>query len=140
MCIRDSSIPTALELSDSGLHDVQLLGGSVRPISQAVVGSTALRTLALLRADVAFVGTNALSIGHGLSTVDAKEAAVKAAMVTNARRVVVLCDSTKLGNDYVVSFAPLTDVDVVITDAEAPSAFVDELRSHGIEVVLAQPQ
>lgn len=135
-----NSIPTALELSDSGLPDVQLLGGSVRPISQAVVGSTALRTLALLRADVAFVGTNALSIGHGLSTPDAQEAAVKAAMVTNARKVVVLCDSTKLGNDYVVSFAPLTDIDVVVTDAEAPSAFVDELRSHGIEVVLAQTQ
>lgn len=132
-----NSIPTALELSSAGLHDVQLLGGTVRPISQAVVGSTALRTLALIQADVAFVGTNALSVDHGLSTADAQEAAVKAAMVTNARSVVVLCDSTKLGNDYVVSFAPLSEVDVVITDTDAPPAFVDELRAHGVEVVLA---
>ncbi|WJY97743.1 DeoR/GlpR family DNA-binding transcription regulator [Corynebacterium fournieri] len=135
-----NSIPTALDLSVSGLHDVQLLGGTVRPISQAVVGSTALRTLALLRADVAFVGTNALSIQHGLSTADAQEAAVKAAMVTNAHKVVVLCDSTKLGNDYVVSFAPLSEIDVVVTDSEAPPTFLDELRSHGIEVVLAGAQ
>lgn len=132
-----NSLPTALQLSEFGVHDVQLLGGTVRPISEAVVGSIALRTLALLRADVAFIGTNALSIEHGLSTADAQEGAVKAAMVTNARKVVVLCDSTKLGNDYVVSFAPLSDVDVVVTDDTAPAAFVDELRAHGVEVVLA---
>lgn len=132
-----NSIPTALELSGAGLREVQLLGGTVRPISQAVVGSTALRTLALIQADVAFVGTNALSVEHGLSTADAQEAAVKAAMVTNAQRVVVLCDSTKLGNDYVVSFAPLSEIDVVVTDAGAPPAFVEELRSHGVEVILA---
>lgn len=132
-----NSIPTALELSSAGEHDVQLLGGTVRPISQAVVGSTALRSLALMQADIAFIGTNALSIQHGLSTADAQEAAVKAAMVTNARRVVVLCDSTKLANDYVVSFAPLGDIDVVVTDSFAPPAFVEELQSHGVDVVLA---
>lgn len=135
-----NSLPTALQLSEFGVHSVQLLGGTVRPISEAVVGSTALRTLALLRADVAFIGTNALSVEHGLSTADAQEGAVKAAMVTNARRVVVLCDSTKLGNDYVVSFAPLGDVDVVVTDDAAPPAFVDELRAHGVDVVLAAEQ
>lgn len=132
-----NSLPTALELSTAGLNGVQLLGGTVRPVTQAVVGSTALRTLALLRADVAFIGTNALTIDHGLSTADAQEAAVKSAMVTNARTVVVLCDSTKIGNDYLVSFASLSDVDVVVTDADAPPAFVEELREHGVEVVLA---
>lgn len=134
-----NSLPIALDLSAAGLPDVQLLGGSVRAISQAVVGTTALRTLALIRAEVAFIGTNALSVEHGLSTADAQEAAVKSAMVTNARKVVVLCDSTKLGNDYLVSFAPLGTVDVLVTDADAPKAFVHELEQQGVEVVLATP-
>lgn len=134
-----NSLPIALDLSAAGLPDVQLLGGNVRAISQAVVGTTALRTLALLQAEVAFIGTNAVSVQHGLSTADAQEAAVKSAMVTNARKVVVLCDSTKLGNDYMVSFAPLGTVDVLITDADAPRAFVDELEQQGVEVVLATP-
>ncbi|QPK82509.1 DeoR/GlpR transcriptional regulator [Corynebacterium qintianiae] len=134
-----NSLPIALELSTSGLPHVQLLGGSVRAITQAVVGATALRSLALMRADVAFIGTNALSVDHGLSTADAQEAAIKSAMVTNARTVVVLCDSTKLGNDYLVSFASLDEVDVVITDSAAPSSFVTELTELGIEVVTAEP-
>ena len=91
-----------------------------------------------MRADVAFIGTNALTIDHGLSTADAQEAAVKSSMVTNARKVVVLCDSTKLGNDYLVSFAPLDAIDIVVTDTDAPESFVSELRERGIKVVLAE--
>lgn len=132
-----NSLPTALDLSNAGLSHVQLLGGTVRAITQAVVGDTALRTLALMRADVAFIGTNALTVDHGLSTADAQEAAVKSSMVTNARKVVVLCDSTKLGNDYLVSFAPLDAVDAVVTDLAAPQSLVAALNESGIEVVLA---
>ena len=93
--------------------------------------------MALMRADVAFIGTNALTIDHGLSTADSQEAAIKAAFVTNAHKVVVLCDSSKLGNDYLVSFASLADIDVVITDAAAPTSFLDALRANDVEVVLA---
>lgn len=132
-----NSLPNALELASAGVSQVQLLGGNVRAITQAVVGAMALRSLALMRADVAFIGTNALSLDHGLSTADPQEAAVKTSMVTNARTVVVLCDSSKLGNDYLVSFASLDDVDVVITDADAPQAFIRDLKLRGVDVVVA---
>lgn len=130
-------LPTSLNLASAGLEEVQLLGGSVRSITQAVVGDTALRTLALMRADVAFIGTNALTLDHGLSTADSQEAAVKRAMIINARKVVVLCDASKMGCDYLVSFASVDDIDVVITDAAAPPAFVEALREREVEVVLA---
>lgn len=132
-----NSLPIALSLSSKGLPGLQLLGGSVRAITQAVVGDTALRTLALMRADVAFIGTNALTIENGLSTADSQEASVKSALVTNAHTVVVLCDSSKLGNDYLVSFASIADLDVVITDPGAPESFVAMLEEQEIEVVIA---
>ena len=135
--IVSNSLPIALSLASNGVSEVQLLGGTVRAITQAVVGDTALRTMALMRADVAFVGTNALTIDHGLSTADSQEAAIKSAFVTNAHRVVVLCDSSKLGNDYLVSFASLDEIDVVITDAGAPASYIAALREHGIEVIIA---
>lgn len=131
-----NSLPIALTMASKGLPEIQLLGGSVRAITQAVVGDLALRTLALMRADVAFIGTNALTLDHGLSTADAQEAAMKSAMVTNANKVVVLCDSTKIGNDYLVSFASISDIDVVITDSNAPASFVHSLRERGLEVIL----
>lgn len=131
-------LPIALNLANAGLDDVQLLGGSVRAITQAVVGDIALRTLALMRADVVFIGTNALTLDHGLSTADSQEAAMKSAMITNAHKVVVLCDSTKMGTDYLVSFGAIDDIDVIVTDSGAPASFVEQLRERGIEVVIAK--
>lgn len=132
-----NSLPVALDLSAAGFPDVQLLGGTVRASTKAVVGGTALRTLALLQADVAFIGTSALTIEHGLSTSDRAEAAIKTAMSTSARKVVAVCDSTKIGREYHVSFAPVTSIDVLVTDSGAPAQFVEELREHGVEVVVA---
>lgn len=131
-------LPIALSLANTGLDDVQLLGGSVRAITQAVVGDTALRTLALMRADVVFIGTNALTLDHGLSTADSQEAAMKSAMITNAHKVVVLCDSTKMGTDYLVSFGSIDDIDVVVTDSGAPESFIQQLKEHDVEVVIAE--
>lgn len=136
--IVSNSLPIALSLASNGLSEVQLLGGTVRAITQAVVGDTALRTMALMRADVAFIGTNALTLDHGLSTADSQEAAMKSAFVTHAHKVVVLCDSTKLGNDYLVSFASIAELDVVITDSGAPQSFIDQLRDRDIEVVVVE--
>ena len=136
LSIVSNSLPIALSLASNGVPDVQLLGGTVRAITQAVVGDTALRTMALMRADVAFIGTNALTLDHGLSTADSQEAAIKSAFVTHAHKVVVLCDSTKMGNDYLVSFASIEDIDVVVTDAGAPQSFVEQLRDRDIEVVV----
>lgn len=136
LSIVSNSLPIALSLANNGVQYVQLLGGTVRAITQAVVGDTALRTMALLRADVAFIGTNALTLDHGLSTADAQEAAIKSAFVTNAHKVVVLCDSSKLGTDYLVSFAPISEVDVVITDSGASEVFLNSLRDREIEVIV----
>ena len=51
--------------------------------------------------------------------------------------MVVLCDSTKLGNDFLVSFAGIDDIDVVITDSSAPESFVTALREREVDVIVA---
>ena len=134
-----NSLTIATTLADSPRCEVQLIGGHVRPLSQAIVGDIATRYLGVLHADVAFVGTNALTMDHGLSTPDAQEGAIKRAMVTNADHVVALCDSTKFGLDYLVSFATLDDLSHVVTDQAAPEGYVHALEDQGIQVVFADP-
>ena len=110
---------------------LQLLGGRVRGVTQAAVGEQALRVLDTLRVDIAFIGTNAISVRHGLSTPDSEEAAVKRAMVARANYVVVAADSSKVGREDFVSFAPITSVDTLITDAEISAADRAELTDQG---------
>ncbi len=133
-----NSVPVAAQLSGAGGDtQVHLLGGRVRGITLATVGGDTVAALGRLRCDVAFIGTNGVSAGHGFSTPDPDEAAVKEAMVASARRVIVLADSSKIGVELLVTFAPLAAADVLITDDGISPHDRAELSGAGIEVVVA---
>lgn len=132
-----NSLPIASRLAAMPTVTLQLLGGRVRGLTQAAVGEQALRVLDTLRVDIAFIGTNAISVRHGLSTPDTDEAAVKRAMVRSANYVVVVADSTKVGREDFVSFAPIDSVDTLITDDEIDPAERALLLERGVEVVIA---
>jgi DeoR family fructose operon transcriptional repressor len=132
-----NSVPIAARLAAVPSVTLQLLGGRVRGLTQAAVGEQTLRVLDTLRVDIAFIGTNALSVRHGLSTPDSDEAAVKRAMVECANFVVVAADSSKIGREDFVSFAPISSVDTLVTDSEITAADRRQLTDSGIEVVVA---
>ncbi|MEE4022843.1 DeoR/GlpR family DNA-binding transcription regulator [Gordonia sp. PKS22-38] len=131
------SIPIAASLAGLMGDNLHILGGRVRGLTQAMVGAATVEALARLRVSTAFVGTNGISTAHGLSTPDPDEAAVKAAICRSADRVVVLADSSKFGHEDLMSFADLTDIDVLITDRGIDSATTAELTDKGIETVIA---
>jgi DeoR family transcriptional regulator, fructose operon transcriptional repressor len=132
-----NSVPIAARLASMPSVTLQLLGGRVRGLTQAAVGEQALRILDSLRVDIAFIGTNAISVRHGLSTPDSEEAAVKRAMVRAANYVVVAADSSKVGREDFVSFAPISSVDTLITDSEISYADRERFTEQGVEVVVA---
>ncbi|MCV7194417.1 DeoR/GlpR family DNA-binding transcription regulator [Mycolicibacterium brumae] len=132
-----NSIPIAARLNGSPELTVHLLGGRVRALTQAAVGDAALRMLDNLRVDVAFMGANGITLDHGLSTPDADEAAVKRAMVHAANYVVAVADSSKLGQESFVGFAPVAEIDTLITDPGISDAQTRALTAAGVEVVLA---
>lgn len=135
-----NSVPIAARLATLPSVSLQLLGGRVGGVSQAAVGDQPLRVLDTLRVDIAFIGASALSVRHGLSTSDSDEAAVKRAMVRAADHVVVAADSSKVGREAFVSFAPISSVDTLITDAEISAADSADLTEQGIEVICAGGQ
>ena len=133
-----NSVPIAARLAAMPSINLQMLGGRVRGLTQAAVGEPVLRALDTMRVDIAFIGTNGITMRHGLSTPDSDEAAVKRAMVRCANYVVVLADSSKVGREEFVSFAPIDSVDALITDREISAADRAELTAQGIEVVVAE--
>lgn len=130
-------VPIAARLALMPQVDLHLLPGRVRSRTQAAVGSATTEAIERLRVDVAFLGTNGMSLEHGFSTPDPAEAAVKRALVRAARCVVVLADSSKFARDTTVRFATLREVDVLVTDAETASVPLAEFTKHGIEVIVA---
>ncbi len=130
-----NALPIALALMAHPQLTVHTLGGRVRATTLAEVDHWALRTLAEVRVDVAFLGTNALSVEHGLSTPDASEAAVKAAMLRTAARTVLLADHTRLGRVSVFTYAEVGAVDVLVTDTGTTLEQAEEIERLGVEVI-----
>jgi DeoR family fructose operon transcriptional repressor len=132
-----NAVPIAARLAGSPSVELHLLPGRVRPTTHAAVGEDTVEALGHLRVDVAFVGANGLSVGHGLTTPDHAEAATKRAMVGCAHLVVALLDSSKIGQEQMVRFAGLSDVDVVVTDRGIDPAVADAIERRGVEVRVA---
>jgi DeoR family fructose operon transcriptional repressor len=101
------------------------------------VGSVALRTLAELHIDAAYVGTNAICFSRGLSTPDPDEAAVKAAMIRCATTTILLADQSKFGHNALCAYAGLEDIDLLITDAALSVSDREKLESQPFEMELA---
>ena len=137
LLVATHSVPIAARLAAAPGVDLHVLGGRVRGITQCAVGERTVATLADLRVDVAFLGTNGITAEHGFTTPDEAEAAVKRAMIRAGQKVVVLADSSKLGREHLVRFAPLEDVDVLVTDDGADPTVVERLTDAGVEVLVA---
>lgn len=129
------ALPIALRISPT--MQLELIGGRVRGLTSAATGNHTLAQLDGLRPDIAFVGANGLDATFGLSTPDSLEAAVKTAIVGCARRVVLLADSSKLGETALVRFATLADIDTLVTDAAPDADLAAALEAADVDVVLA---
>lgn len=132
-----NSLPIAMKLSSRPNLTMLFLGGRVRGRTLAAVDVWATRALEETFVDVAFIGTNGFSIERGLTTPDSTEAAVKAAMIGASRRAIVLADHTKFGNDNLIRFGSLEDVELLITDTGLDASLVHPLESTGVQVMRA---
>lgn len=113
------------------------IGGRVRGLTAAAVGAQTVDAISRLRPDLAFIGTNGLSAAFGLSTPDPDEAAVKRAIISSARRIVVLADAEKFDGELLVSFGRLADLDILVTEGEPPTDLVAALADADVEVWFA---
>jgi DeoR family fructose operon transcriptional repressor len=129
------AVPIAAQLAGSPQIELHLLPGRVRRHTPAAVGPETVEALDKVRADLAFVGTNGLTVEHGLSTPDRTEAAVKRAIVERARRVVVLADSSKVGVERTIKFAELSAIDTLVTDKEIATSDRRAIERAGVEVI-----
>ena len=131
------SIPVAHRLAGQHALEVHMLPGRVRRTTLAAVGTETVEALDRVCADVAFMGTNGITLRHGLSTPDRAEADTKAAIIASAHRIVVLADSSKIGVERTVRFAELSEVDTLITDDGISDDDRTALEAAGVEVVVA---
>ncbi|MCE7989131.1 MAG: DeoR/GlpR transcriptional regulator [Caldilinea sp. CFX5] len=117
--------------------NVYCCGGMLRDVAHTFVGPQAEEFFQRMNARTCFLGATGFAIPEGFTDPNPLEIQVKRAMAKSASRVVMLLDSSKLGAKSFTRILPTAEVDIVITDADAPAAWCEQLRALGLEVHLA---
>jgi len=136
LTVMPMSLHAASALSASESVRLLMPGGETRAGELAMVGPLALASISALRFDTAVLTCCGLADGQ-VTTHNLGDAEVKQAMVRSAARVIVAADSSKFRQTALAVVCAATDVDVIITDTDAPPGVVGSLRAAGLQVECA---
>jgi DeoR family transcriptional regulator of aga operon len=114
-----------------------VLGGLYEHEYDHFAGAHVQTILRDLRVDTLYMGVDGVTIDGGLMTHDILESGLHEMMASIAQRVVVVVDSSKIGVTKLQRTLPLDRVNTFITDAGAPTEFLEALRKMGAEVIVA---
>jgi DeoR/GlpR family transcriptional regulator of sugar metabolism len=144
LTIITSSLPITNEIISrfSLLSGIRLIvtGGILRAHEMSMIGHHAARLYEELHVDKAFVGVAGLSLEHGLTEYNLDDALVKRAMIATADQVIVVADGSKFNQVTFASIAPLSEIDVLVTDHTADRRMIKCIQDMGIDVIFADAE
>jgi DeoR family fructose operon transcriptional repressor len=132
-----NSIPVIQSLSARKAIEVNVIGGLLKKNTMAMVDDTGVDTIRDLTVDALFISTDRVSPERGFTTPYREEVAIKRAMIAAARRVVMLFDHAKVGNDQIFRFAAVEEVDTIVTDDGVEPSVIQALGQLGPQVICA---
>ena len=131
-----NSLSIASELAVRPNLKLVVTGGVARPESYELVGPLAEGALASLNLDLVLVGVDGISVAEGFTTHHEVEAHTNHALIERARRVIVVADSSKLGQVAFARICGLDEVDELVSDTDAAAGEVEAVRAAGLAVTL----
>lgn len=135
LTIVTASLPIAMMLAPRPNMQVIMLGGRVRGNTLGVVDIAAVDSLRRINLDLSIVGANGVSVERGMTTPDPAVAEVKQAAVRSAARRIFVGAHHKFGTTTFVTFAALTDFDLIITGQELSSTLAHRFSAVGANLL-----
>ena len=130
-----TSLQIARHLGRSGAM-VYVPGGEVQGSEPSIVGVKAVEDLRRFHFDISFLGVSGLA-EDGFYDYSIEETEIKAAMVSQSKRNIVLMDSSKFGRVSVARVSELTNISMLITEKIPPEPLLESLEAAGVEILIA---
>jgi len=129
------SLPVALEYTHHPNIDVIMIGDKVSKNSKITVGGEAIMKIRQIKADLCFLGINALDADHGITDNDWDVVQVKRAMIESAQRVVCLTIAEKVNTCQPFHVCPVEEIDTLITELRPDDPLLEPYRKKGIQIL-----
>jgi DeoR family transcriptional regulator, aga operon transcriptional repressor len=130
-----NAVNIAMELSNCAGLRTFVTGGFVQWAgSFSLVGHAAIEFLNDIYMDKVFISVCGIDANRGVTVIESEEALTFRAMIHQAKKVIVVTDSSKLGLVTSALVCPISDVHMMITDTRATDKTVALFAERGIEV------
>lgn len=113
-------------------------GGMLRKTSLSLVGPIAERSLRNLFVDKLIMGVDGFDTHTGIYTPNVEEAHINNLMISIARKVILVTDSSKFNRRSLAFICGINQIHQVVTDAGIPAEDEKRLRDGGVEVIIAR--
>ncbi|MEU1434466.1 DeoR/GlpR family DNA-binding transcription regulator [Streptomyces sp. NPDC005786] len=127
----------AVALLDHPQAEVFLLGGRLFKHSAVTCGAAAVEATLNISAELCLLGVTGVHPEAGLTTGDVEEAAMKRALAARASDTYILASAEKIGTASRFRVLPWGDISGLITDADPGHPILEQLVTHGVEVLAA---
>lgn len=121
----------------NGAVELVLLGGVYDVSTHSLSGPLTMEMISRINAAKVFLGADGLSLRAGLTTPNLDMAVLERQMIRHTHgRVIVMADHSKFGRVAEMAVAPLSRVNVLITNRKVAAHFKKDLARMGVEVVV----
>ncbi len=117
--------------------NVIIPGGYLRYKSQSLVGPLAEKNFRNLYVDKAFIGVDGFDINVGAYTPNFEEAALNEIMISIAKEVILVADSSKFTRKSLAFICPTHCIHTIITDEGLSQDDRKKLEDGGLKVIIA---
>ena len=128
------SIPAILEYMHHPNIEVILIGDKISKNSKITVGSEAIAKIRQVKADICFLGTNAIDAEHGITDNDWEVVQLKKAMIESSKKVVCLTIAEKINSVQPIKVCGLDKIDLLITELPANDPILKPYLDAGVKV------
>jgi DeoR/GlpR family transcriptional regulator of sugar metabolism len=129
------SLPAAFEYIHHPNIEVIFIGDKLSKSSQISVGAEAILKIKQIKADLCFLGINALDIENGLTDNDWDVVQVKKAMIESSEKVVALSIAEKINTAQGIKICTPGALDILITELDPKKALFQPYKNKGITVL-----
>ncbi len=129
------SIPAAYEYSQHPNIEVIFIGDKIAKKSQIAVGGEAISKIKAIKADLCFLGINAIDPEQGVTDNDWDIVEVKKAMIEASNQTVVLSISEKLNTHQRIRICGLNDIDILITELDSTDKLLAPFMQTGLTIL-----
>lgn len=116
-----------------------IAGGQVRRSDGGIIGVAAVDFINQFKVDYAIIGVSAIDEDGSLLDYDYREVRVAQAIISNARKVILVADSMKLERNAPIRIGHISQINTIVIDDVLPKKLQDICAENDVEVVVVTP-